>query len=59
MNLRMCTDVVAQEAENVKRLRDMGRQLIDGESMLAPASSEGDQVISPALGFPSLAQAMP
>ena len=41
----MCTDPVVPEAENVKMLRDMGRKLIGGEPMLAPASSEGDQVI--------------
>ena len=35
---------MAPEAENLKMLRDMGRELIDGEPMLAPASSEGDQV---------------
>ena len=46
MTLRMCADPVAPEAENVKMLRDMGRRLIDGEPMLAPASSEGDQVTS-------------
>ena len=42
----MCTDPVAPEIDNVRMLRDLGRKLIDGEPMLAPASSEGDQVIS-------------
>ena len=52
MTLRMCTAPVASEAENVKMLRDMGKTLIHGEPLLAPASSEGDQVI-PSLKYRS------